>query len=324
MNVSTDTTSLKLFLHQGRVWESNGPGDPLNTYMTAEQYIAEERYRVADTVRLIGCQQNAALITRLYGRARVELVSPLVCPVAADRRDPVRTLLYMKDCMRAPSQGGFHPMTPQEQLIYEMQLLPESAQCELLRLAEQHPVWPAIQFVQGLNLVQAARLLTLIVDPRWYYDSRCDRNSRMFSYFGLKPATQRSVTFAVTQAMRRQDQAASVYAAWYCVEEARRTLIVGANMTGEEWSLHEPRNFLWRMWYALLELEQGQLTSKSQLKADLRASQRLLAYIRFNWLAAIYQDSPSLPEQRTSLFNPRMFFRYSAEVDAFTHHILGR
>jgi hypothetical protein len=129
---------------------------------------------------------------------------------------------------------------------------------ELLRL---HPVWPALSFIDGLNVEQAARLVVLIGDPRWYrHPHRPGRLTPLETYLGLFPRNVR----AYLRGHCQRGTVEAVLSSWYDPSQA------GA-------ALHTPGGFLRRTLESLVD------RCSSRVIAMLRCARRFLLYLVHFW-----------------------------------------
>jgi hypothetical protein len=220
----------------------------------------------------------------------------MIC-TAAQRANPERTLLAMRSERRAGSLGGWHEMGIPDYnsyaLVSHIQKM-GSVDHNALCLLKNHPAWKALSFVKGLDQVRCCRLLNTIIDPRWYIDPKHPtRVSKLNAYLGL------------TSKVARAYEKGQVVRGYH---NYRNTLLCWKDHTyyphGDELKL--PGNFLWRV----------RLLSENQELADLRANQVFVAFLRHNWLAALYAN-----KQHDPLFIPEHFFKLPQEVEAFKQHM---
>lgn len=77
-----------------------------------------------------------------------------------------------------------------------------------------------------------------------------------------------------------------------------------------DYELLAPNNFLWRVF----------CNAGGSVKGALRASQRLVAFVAFAWLQAIYNGNYQSGRQRL-LFMPEMLLKTADEIEAFRQHM---
>lgn len=328
---------MKLHVAGNHVWYVEGASLPTTKRHTIDAFIDSGDYRRMDSVRIMGTARNSELIAKLFGRVPVELITPLVCPTAAARDDPAMAMYYMRQGHLAPSQGGFHTMEPHEQIVYTIAAMlqsqsPENWQQKIVQIARLHPAWHAWMFPRLLSEECLAGLLGVIIDPRWYVNTNYpDRSAKLCNFLGLNPKTQAGVSLKDAKPWRNHTLCQLVTRTWYSTENARSVLALG-----QKYQLHpmrdaetcaplgmHPRDFLWRIWQKRFMRESDGPTNSGIVAAELRASQSLISFLRLVWLAAIYDNSPSIPERGASLFRADDFFDV-VEADAYKHYILCR
>ena len=331
-NTATDTQALKLHVDHGFVWYLDGAGHPRSSGKTAVEFLDDAVCRNAECVRLIGNPANASLIVELYNQclrrqlACVEVVTPLVCATERERGSPEACLHYMRRFSRAPSQGGFHKVTERDYPAYALaaeveRLRREHKPCSdmALRYLEAHPAWRPLSFVRHLDPAKMAQLLGVIIDPRWYFDPcKPDRSAKLEAWLGLNPKTQEGVTRNAARKWRHHNRCLLMRQCWKradLVDRARavmRTRGIEPPYEGDEVT-RAPGDFLWRVWGRWAE-------TGDPVKADLRASQKLLRFLRLAWLGELYRGTGQFGGG-LSLFRPVDFFRYVVEAEAFERHM---
>jgi hypothetical protein len=306
--MNLDDLTLKLHLDaQGIVWYADGRGPPTNSEKTIAGFMLTPVFNKTTCVRLLGTQQNAHLVTALFACklknqfTSIEVGSPLIC-TAAQRTNPPRALLAMREERRAASLGGWHEVQVPEYhayaLISQMQKFKWKVDDHAKRLLKNHPVWKALSFIPHLCETSCCYLLSTIIDPRWYIDPRHPgRVSKLNAFLGLTPYV------AQVHDARRDKPGLP-----YCRNEDRYETVLNCWNNGQPKgdALKLPENFLWRI----------HLLTANQSKADLRVSQVLVAFLRHTWLDALYAG-----KQHEPLFAPEHFFKRSTEVEAFKAHM---
>jgi hypothetical protein len=321
MSKVSDVSTLKLTTDDAvKVWCLEGSGLPAPSGLTPLTFVRSDWLREARCVRVIGSAGNAYLLTLLgtalnQGRLeRLEVCSPLVCESADGRRDPELVLYYMRNYNLSASLGGWHDYQSDDHIIYRMvQMVQNSPYSDhkinaLLRLAVNHPVWPALQFLSGLSEGDAAQLLAVVIDPRWYIDTdEPNRSSRLEQYLGLTPKTIQAV-LAGDRDTWLHDRCQCVIRSWLAGQKVVMPRVAGktGNMPGVGGDISEPRNFLGRIFHA----------RKNDVRGYLAASRHFISYLRHNWLNVVTGDS-----HRGRLFVPEHFFHRSDEVVAYKKHM---
>lgn len=301
---AAEDTVLKLTISpEGEVWYLDGDRLPKRSGFDRDKFLDSPIRRRAERIRVVGMPSNANLIAHLYTlKARdelsgLEVCSPLVCSAAADRTKPEVTLFNMRQWALSPSVGGWHEVTAQDYAIYAM--VAQLVAGDLKRAMEflpEHPVTLAAQFV-CCDSVALTKLLGAIVDPRWFVDpDNPDRLSKLFSFLGLDPATERA-------SGRR-----SAY-------RERNQLVASCWRSGPEQGSDGkpgPRSYFHRYHRELIE------GKEVGWKADLRTAQRFVAFLRQVWVDAIY---PMPNPWMEPLFETERFFRRGADAMAFDSHM---
>lgn len=297
-----DAESLKLHVDgDGIVWYANGIGPATCSGLSPTAFLVHPSAH-AQHVRFLGTPANAQLLLAYFalriknGAGKVEVCSPLVCGTRRVLATPELALLAMRTCDLAPSNGGWHEFDRNDYPSYalaSMALKKTDTADDTLRMLKIHPAWPALSFIPHLDPFVCARLLALTLDPRWYVDPAWpNRNAKFNAFLGLNKRNQEFLTFETTEeAPFGVDRCQLVLDCW-------QNRDVGGN------DLKDPRYFLYRIW----------AYRKATVRALLRVSQVFLAYLRYNWLAAIYMGT-------NVLFVPEQFFKLKDEVHAYRAHM---
>lgn len=332
---ATDTQALKLHVDRGFVWYLDGAGHPRSSGKTVGEFLDDAVCRTAECVRLIGNPANASLIVELYTKKlkgqleEVEVVTPLVCATERERGSPEACLHYMRRFSRAPSQGGFHKVSEKDYPAYalaaEVLRLRRAGQTTsdmALRYLQGHPAWRPLSFIRHLDPSKTALLLGSIIDPRWYFDTcKPDRSAKLEAWLGLNPKTQDAVTNGGKRRWRHHNRCLLVLQCWKrpdLVDRARAVMRTHGRQPpfeGDEVT-RDAGDFIWRVW--------GNWYNQGDpVRADLRASQKLIRFLRLSWISELYrgqaQFGGGLP-----LFRPVDFFKYVVEAEAFERHLRER
>lgn len=291
----------------GHVWYSSGIGPPVNSELISDAFLNTAVLSgFGVTVRILGLPQNAELITALYLRRHkneiraVEVAGMNVLYTPEELADPVAVLRRMRAVDISSAAGGWHVLSVNDYPTYAMlarMLRTNFVFDEPARAYFQiHPVRKAAQFIPTLSDAETAKLLTTIIDPRWFVDRRSpDRTGKLELYLGLTPNVQKRVADPTVILHRhREFRCASVLAAWKTKKP-------------EEVDLHDPANFLYRI----------STTHRNPLLGDLRASQSFIQYLRYNWLDALHNRKGA----QDGIFIPDMFFKTPAECALYAKHM---
>lgn len=284
---------LKLFVTpDDQLWYARGRDTPRQAADPAflDQVVATP----PEGIRMLGTAASAEVLCRLHKLlpdAVIEVASPLVCHTQRERNDPVVAIYRMRQCLLAPSLGGWHRVTQADYATYRLLVAirrGEPTQPWLRR----HPAYYDLKFIRTLNEVAAARLLAEIIDPRWYIDIKNPyRLARLRAYMGLTPK----------------------YAArWGQADES--TVVQRGETAAACWmqdrvpDYKDPRNFLWR---------RAAVADRVQL-GSLRATQVLLTYLVRTW-----QQQLSAGYQQLDMFSPADLLK-GDEVDAYREYAARR
>lgn len=294
-----DATAIKMHVaDNGLVWYAPGEHAPKSSGQRVHEFL--DRYALQDDclIRILGLPQNADLITLLYQRReqlgikRIELAGPQVCDTAAELHDPEITLFRMRQCMLPGACGGWHVLTDKDYPAY-VHTANDRLDRNRLATLEQHPAWPALSFIGGIEKHAASWILAQVVDPRWHVSPHNpDRIGRLRTFLGLTPRIAKRHTPEIQGETR--------------IEQLRYRCVLNAWAdrvpTGEE--TERPEFFLWR-W---LDRREGYL-------GQLYACQKFAAFLRYTWLDALHRDVQG------GFFEPTRFFRRPDEAEAYVEHL---
>ncbi len=295
----------------GRVWEiSDGR---LRQSGISLQAIRSGAQLDCDAAYLLGDRVNARLITALYkssqsGGPAVFTCSPARLSRTQLARDPETCLKYAAAYKRCASVGGFREVTYDDWLIYAL-LLPCTSDKQRAEHVIQHSLWPHLSFIAHLNPARMGALMAQIIDPRWYLNvQKPDNASRLMAWLGLDPYTQRGVLMQ-GPAGRYHTRCRLVQETWwpatvYGVDPAQ---VDGQTVIPDRELCEAPGGFVYREWLATC-------MQRSDVLGVLRASQRLVRYLRFGWMTL----ASTHPEW---VFDPAYFFRHEWEVVAYNQHV---
>lgn len=303
---SLDTMALKLYMaRDGTVWFADGIHAPIGSGLMIDQFVDSLRGRQRPFIRILGTPSNATLIISVWplcqADGKLQVASPAICENSAERADPEIALYRMRQVCLPPSLGGWHDFARHDYSSYALvaRIRADNGVSQHAReILHHHPVWPCLQFVQGLAERWTAWVLCFVVDPRWFVDLEFpDRVGRLQSFLGLRWSVQQ----LASEKGRMVDRPVlvrckAVLSAWK-----------GRMPQGSQWK--DPRNFLWRIWRS----------AGKGVRGDLVASQKFIVFLRYTWLDALYNDTTS--SGREPLFLPDMLFKTPCEIEAFERHI---
>ncbi len=302
--VAEDTVLKVTLAPDGEVWYLDGDRLPCRSGATKPEFLDDHPARLnADRVRVVGSPQNAKLVLRLYELklrdelTSVEVCSPLVCSTAQDRADPEKVLYSMRRWTAPSTMGGWHEVTRFDYVAYAMSLLHQQGAepQKLIEFLTEHPAYPSLSFPYADHLA-LAKLVATVIDPRWYVDPAApDRPGKLYAYLGLDPATQKGDGSGRNKYLHARNRL--VRDVW---------TVPGAD-------LKRPNTFVQRF-RSTVE------TKGEEWRGDLRASQKLVNYVRQVMMDALY---PMPNRWGESLFVPGHFFKQGAEEFAYTSHVAG-
>lgn len=289
----------------GRLWYADGTDTPTAT--TDESgFLNSLTTREPLHVRVLGMRENAELIVKLYQRycsprrgGRLEVGSPQLCETKSERSNPEIALYRMRQCLLPASLGGWHVVDELDYPTYAIawQLQRDNGYSEHAeRLLLTHPVWYDLEFLSTLDRENMARVLSFILDPRWFVDfDNPTRIAKINNYLGLQDATMRAVTAGVVKTPR-EARCLALLRAWQ-----------GAGCPGPV-DFERPGSFLWRRWDYHGRGWQGNLV----------ASKAFVCYFVRTWQHQLVSKTA-----RFEFFLPEQLLR-GFEVEAYKAHVRGR
>ncbi len=283
---------------EGVVWFMPGSASPRSSNQSFDEFFDSRKTLKYENVFTYGSRATSGELVKLYiqklrgGIGGFKVCSPTVCQSSGH---PNAILISMYKANTPSSLGGWHEFDEFDYISYylssKIQQSDNSVDDDCRRILKDHVVWPLLSFIDHLDVDNVIRLLSMIIDPRWYVDpEHPNRSSRLESYLGLHPKTQIGVSIGKAT-WRLHDRCKLVMNTW------KTKICNPAN----------PSHFLWRIWD-----KHGRGP-----KADLKASQYFINFLRSCWSAAIYKNvSAGEP-----LFIPDYFFKNKEESHAFDDHL---
>jgi hypothetical protein len=290
----------------GIVWCGRNGNRIRYTGFSPEEFVTKNVFKTSPVVRAIGSAENSKLLLLMYEKHRkapslakrdIWLASPAICPTARLRSDPVEILSRIGQAdTTARISANWHRM---KSVDFNAHLLRTSVDrdwdvhgiTDKSRVIFQyHPAFVALSFFEYTHLNSAIRLLSLILDPRWYaHSERPNRLSKLMRFLGL---TLRNFSGEEDDLEEHDfNYAALVTDSWF---------------TSESVNYDSPRNFLWRIFRYHGGGQRGKL----------KASEAFIRFIVLHWL----QD---LSHSKSRLFDPALFFKTDEEIKAYNKHVSG-
>jgi hypothetical protein len=296
-----DSDALKLAVDdRGVVWYLNGEGMPHPSNLSDWDFLQSPVLQDAKQVRMVGSANNAELINHLYELKlkneleSLQVCSPMCCDIAEDRSDPSVLLFKMRNFNLAASLGGWHEFGRKDYPGYLLSAYyrrQKSASDYTRQATHSHVAWPAISFIENINIDAFSKLLAILLDPRWFVDmSESASNERLEQYLGLNPRTISAEADSDPKVSRCQ----LVLDCWKTTPASGVTPATSI-----------PRNFLWRVW-----AERG-----GGVRGDLAASRLFVSFLQATWTKSMCTLS-----QASRLFVPRYFFPTKEEADAYAEY----
>jgi hypothetical protein len=306
MSSNQDEVTIKLHTAEtGHVWYSKGISPPTDSKQIVDEFMLSPVLSgMGLCVRVLGMPQNAELLSALYlrrykGEIRaLEVAGPQM--LTASDNDPKLVIIKMRGLTLAPACGGWHALSMLDYPTYAMlarmlrtNFVFDDAARTYYHL---HPAYRALSFIPTIASAEVAKLLTTIIDPRWYVDLRMpERTSKLELFLGLTPKIQTRVSDPAQILKRsREFRCANVLACWKMADP-------------DTVDLATPANFLYRVYKI----------AGGGPKGDLRASQAFVRYLRHNWLAGLENRLGV----KDGLFAPNLFFKSPAEIESYTQHM---
>lgn len=306
MSNNLDEVTIKLHTaDNGHVWYSKVISPPTDSNQIVDEFMLSPVLSgMGLCVRVLGMPQNAELISALYlrrykGEIRaLEVAGPQM--LHASDNDPKLVIIKMRELTLAPACGGWHSLSMMDYPTYAMLARMRRTNFVFDEAAntyyQLHPAHKALSFIPTSDSAEVAKLLTTIIDPRWYVDLRMpERASKLELFLGLTPKIQTRVSDLSKILKRaREFRCANVLACWKTVDPDTADLAA-------------PANFLYRVYKV----------AGGGAKGDLRASQAFVRYLRQNWLAGL----EIRVGVKDGLFAPDLFFKSPAEIASYTRHM---
>lgn len=308
MQARADERVTKLYAAKnGHVWYSAGIGPPVNSERIVDSFLLSPVVSgMGLCFRLLGIPQNAELICSLYLRQAknevryVDVAGPNILNNFSELDNPPLVLQRMRSTTLSPASGGWHTLTMHDYPVYALLakmsrtgFVFDDAGQAYLRI---HPAYKALTFIPTLSETDTLRLISTIIDPRWYVNRQQPDSPRKLELFlGLTPAIQAKVSDAQSLITKKREMRChNVLSAW-------------KTAMPENVDKQLPENFLYRIYD---HYGGGAI-------GDLRASQAFVKYLCDNWLTALDTRNGV----KDGLFVPGRYFKTPAERAAYSRHM---
>lgn len=209
-----DSSYLKVTSDEdGKIWVIDGDKMPKKVGIGVGEFVdsmlgsKEHKF-----VRVLASPLNYPLITKLYQLKKVGNIDSvqIATPLLMQKNRPESSLLRMRLCTLPASLGGFHEVTCDDFAMYTLAGMVDSLRkvelnkkkdgsltlksqkeydklcLSITDLLAAQPIWSYVSFIDSLDPVLMAAVLTSIGDPRWFINpDRPDRLSKLYSWMGL-------------------------------------------------------------------------------------------------------------------------------------------
>lgn len=294
----------------GIVWcGQNGVG-AYCTDFSPDEFVATSVFKTAPVVRVMGSAENSKLLLTMYekhkkapalAKRKIWLASPAICPTKRLRDDPTEVLHRMwQSDTTARISANWHVMDAVDFNAYLLRMsvdrdwTGEGITDKARVIFQYHPAFSALTFLETVDIPLAVKMLSLILDPRWYvHAERPNRLSKLMRFMGMTPANFKDDLRE--HSGHDRSRAAVVCNSWFrkgCVD------------------YNSPRSFLWRIFVH----HGGGHVGK------LKASEAFIRFIVLHWLENLHAVTYSTNRK---LFDPELFFKTSKEIRAYNTHISG-
>lgn len=247
-------------------------------------------WKHVQSVRLLGVRRNAVLIHHLaemqmrreFAHFRVMVANPRLCP-KYNSWHPMRILGALRQPVHVWETYAFAPVTINAFIGYAVAALcdQDPPDNERIRLfAQKHPAWPALRYAWWGDLQAGIRVLTEILDIRWFVHNRPGRLSRLNQFFRLGEAAR------LLRQGRALPQRTELLWSWLWPASAATELA------------RHPDRFP--------EFVREGMTCRNP-RGPIRMFQRMLHLLYRVWLSTVTGSHPE------SAFDPHRFFRNNAE-----------
>jgi hypothetical protein len=226
--------------HDGVVWSKEPGQDPVAISQTAVALSDQSWVLNAEKVMLLGTRDNAELICTLQvllGRMaearphRLLIGNPRL---QAARYTRLSTIMgHMDGYDFAPSLGGWRELIGLDYVTYALVGVLNKSTVDYEhrdRLLLAHPAWPALSFIDNCCSAAAAKLLCIILDPRWHVDpAKPDACKRLYNLCGLGRDAEQNIQHLLFgdeyQPGHSVEAARAVLDTWFSLEKTVRASV---------------------------------------------------------------------------------------------------
>ena len=298
-----DADALKLTVDDtGIVWYLHGEGMPHCSDLSDWDFLQSPILQNVKQVRMVGSSNNAELLHKLYELKlkqelnSLQVCSPMCCDIADNRNDPGVVLFKMRNYKLAPSLGGWHEFGRGDfpsYLLAAYYKRHNKAADYTKQATLSHVAWPALSFIENLNIEAVGKLFAALIDPRWFVDvADIDSGVRLQQFLGLNPRSVSATESSVKDP--RVERCQLVLSCWKTTPDGSITPATSI-----------PRNFLWRLW----------ANTGGGCRGDLAASKFFVEFLRLTWTKAV-----CCTVQANHLFVPKFFFDQKDEIEAYEEY----
>ena len=296
----------------GIVWCGQNGVRAVKSKLVPAEFVAHNSFRTAKLVRIMGVSDNAELIVMAYNmqkklnatrspaksalslaNARLEVGSPLICPVKSLRKDPVEVLQRMWQTDTASRLSA--NWRPVDANLFNSYLLSTSEAEKAEAIFRYHPTAPVFKYLSAYDTAACMQFVSEVLDPRWFiHPDRPHRMTRLNRFLGLTPCAFKALFSGDASKMTRS-------------HNINRAIVVNScwNVGDlDEVDCSDPRNFLWRIYR-----ERGY-----GWKGALAASISFVRFISLQW-------RDKLSSSRRKLFDPSVYFNSEEEVDSYLYYV---
>ena len=244
---------------EGAVWCGQNGVRAVNSKLVPEEFVTHNSFRTAKLVRIMGVHDNADLIVTAYNaqkrlnssrtparsalsmsNVRLEVGSPLICPVKALRKDPVEVLQRMWQTDTA-SRLSANWRTVDANLFnsYLLSMSVGEVSDKSAAIFRYHPTASIFKYLSDYDISACMKFVSEVLDPRWFlHPDRPHRTTRLNRFLGLTPSVFKAIF---------SGNAAEMTGA----HNISRAIVVNScwNVGDlDEVDCSAPRNFLWRIY----------------------------------------------------------------------------
>lgn len=312
----------------GVVWCGQNGVRAVNSKLSPEEFVYRNAFKTAKTVRILGTRGNASLIVQAHNAQKknsrspraaadivlnkkdavLELGSPLICPTAFLREDPVEVLQRMWQLdtnarlvsnWRRVDSNVFNSylLSVNVSKMHDKSPTYDDLSAKAASIFRYHPLYRFFGFFSVSDVDLRMRWVSEVLDPRWFsHSDKPHRITKLTRFLGLTPENFKTIISsdeAVFSPARPEYRALLTYRCW------KATSI-------DEVDYAAPCSFLWR-----IHRHYGY-----GWKGALAASKAFVQFAFLRW-------NDNLNPARRPLFDPKTYFNNSKEVEAYLTYANG-